>query len=110
VKTDLKAVQLDLTVMADWQNMFWVGASYRMRDAVAILGGTKPFVNSSSAALRGLEVVLSYDINTSQVMRYGRSFGGPEVCLKYCFKIVTNPTTEAYRGTRLLGNRPLEYR
>ena len=109
VKTDLKTVQVDATFIADWNEMFWFGASYRIIDAVAIIGGARPFINYSSP-IRGLEAVVSYDINTSKLMRYGRSFGGYEFCIKYCFKIVTKSTTEAYRGTRLLGNRPIDYR
>jgi hypothetical protein len=102
--------QFDLTFIADWQDIYWVGLSYRGVDAVAVLGGIRPFVNSSIAALRGLEAIVSYDITTSQMIRYGRSFGGPEVSIKYCFKIVTIPTTEAYRNTIKLGNIPIEYR
>ena len=110
LKTDLKEVQLDATLLADWNNgLLWFGASYRMVDCVALLIGSKPFVNSSSA-IRGLEIGISYDINTSKLMNNGRSFGGPEIMLKYCFKIVTKPTTYGYKGTRLLGNRPIEYR
>jgi len=111
LKYDLKSIPtIDVTLIADWQNMFWVGASYRVVDAVAILGGARPFINSTSPYIRGLEVAVSYDVNTSQLMRYGRSFGGPEVCVKYCFRIYVPPQVYGYRGTRLLGNRPLEYK
>ena len=109
IKTDLTIVQLDLTVIADYNELFWFGASYRMVDAVAVLVGAKPFVNFSSA-IRGLEVIASYDINTSKVMKHGRSFGGYEFCIKYCFNIVTTPSIYGYKGTRLLGNKPIEYR
>ena len=102
--------QIDLTFIADWQNIYWVGFSYRGIDAVAVLGGIRPFVNSSIVPLRGLEAVVSYDINTSQMIRYGRSFGGPEVSIKYCFKIVTPVIQQAYRNTIKLGNIPIEYR
>ena len=109
LKTDLKSVQIDATLIADWSQMFWVGVSYRAIDAVAILGGTRPFINYTTP-IRGLEAAISYDINTSKLMNYGRSFGGLEVSIKYCFKIVTKPTVSGYKGTRLLGNRPIEYR
>jgi len=109
LKTDLKSVQIDATLIADWNQMFWVGVSYRAIDAVAILGGARPFINYTTP-IRGLEVAVSYDINTSKLISYGRSFGGPEVSVKYCFKIVTIPPSKGYKGTRLLGNRPIEYR
>ena len=98
------------TLLADWNNgLLWFGASYRIVDCVALLVGTRPFANASNA-LRGLELGVSYDINTSKLINEGRSFGGPEVMLKYCFKIVPKPTTYGYKGTRLLGNKPIEYR
>jgi len=109
LKTDLTMVQLDLTLIADYNNLFWFGASYRMVDAVAILVGAKPFVNFASA-IRGLEVIASYDINTSKMITNKRSFGGYEFCIKYCFNIVTTPSIYGYKGTRLLGNKPIEYR
>jgi type IX secretion system PorP/SprF family membrane protein len=109
LKTDIKTVQLDLTLLADYDNLIWFGASYRIVDAVALIVGAKPFINSATA-IRGLEIVGSYDINTSKIIRYGRSFGGYEFCLKYCFNIVTKPSIYGYKGTRLLGNKPIEYR
>jgi type IX secretion system PorP/SprF family membrane protein len=109
LKTDLTIVQLDLTLLADYNNLVWFGASYRIIDAIALIVGAKPFINSPTA-IRGLEIVASYDINTSKIMRYKRSYGGPEFCLKYCFNIVTKPSVYGYKGTRLLGNRPIEYR
>jgi hypothetical protein len=109
VKTDFKEPQIDATLIAEWNQMFWVGGTYRAVDAFAVLGGARPFWNYSNA-LRGLEVAVSYDVNTSKLMRYGRSFGGPEVCIKYCFKIIPPVTVYGYKGTRLLGNRPIEYR
>ena len=111
IKTDFKTPpQADLTLMAEWSNMFGVGITYRIIDAVAILGTAKPFINSSTPPLRGLEAVVSYDINTSQMMRHSRSWGGPEICLKYCFKIVPIIPISAYRNTRQLGNLPIDYR
>jgi len=114
IKTDLSMVQIDLSLIADYNNLIWFGASYRMIDAVAVLIGARPFINFSSA-IKGLEVIGSYDITTSKMLNRGasfkgRSFGGYEFCLKYCFNIVTKPTVYGYKGTRLLGNKPIDYR
>jgi type IX secretion system PorP/SprF family membrane protein len=114
IKTDLVAPQIDLTLLADYKELIWFGVSYRMVDAAAILIGAKPFINSV-AALRGLEIIGSYDITTSKMLRMnkafaGRSFGGYEFCIKYCFNIVQPPQIYGYKGTRLLGNKPIEYR
>jgi len=118
IKTDLTNVQFDLTLLADYNNFLWFGVSYRMVDAVAILVGAKPFLNFSGA-IKGLEVIGSYDITTSKMLQRidndfkgskGRSLGGYEFCIKYCFNIVTKPTIYGYKNTKLLGNRPIEYR
>ena len=115
IKTDLVVPQIDLTLIASYQNdLIWGGLSYRMIDAVAVLVGAKPFINSSSA-IRGLEIIGSYDITTSKMLNQGsgfkgRSFGGYEFCIKYCFNIVQRPVIHGYKGTRLLGNKPIEYR
>ncbi len=111
IKTDFKAFQMDLTLLADWNNsLLWFGASYRMVDCIALLVGTRPFANSSSA-IRGLEIGVSYDMNlTSKIGQEGRTFGGFEFMVKYCFNIVKTPTTYGYKNTKLLGNRPIEYR
>ena len=117
VKTDLKTIpQVDLTMAAEWNEFFWFGVTYRAIDAVSILAGAKPFANFGSA-IRGLEVAVAYDITTSQLNGYrrgkaynSRSFGSPEVMVKYCFNIVRPPQIYGYKGTRLLGNKPIEYR
>jgi type IX secretion system PorP/SprF family membrane protein len=114
IKTDLSMVQLDLTLLADYNNLIWFGASYRMVDAVAVLVGARPFINFSSA-IKGLEVIGSYDITTSKMLNKGasfkgRSYGGYEFCIKYCFSIVQPPKIYGYKNTKLLGNRPIVYR
>ena len=109
IKTDLTMPQIDLTLIASYTQLVWFGVSYRMWDCAAVLVGVKPFVNSKSA-IRGLEVIGSYDITTSKMILFGRSYGGPEFCIKYCFNIVTIPPVYGYKGTRLLGNKPIEYR
>ena len=116
IKSDFKKTQVDLTLVADYKNIIWFGASYRVYDAVAILVGARPFMNFSSA-IRGLEIVGSYDMTTSKMLQKQkssdggrRSLGGYEFCIKYCFNIVTKPTIYGYKGTRLLGNKPTDYR
>ncbi|MBP7101823.1 MAG: PorP/SprF family type IX secretion system membrane protein [Bacteroidales bacterium] len=110
IKTDFVKAQYDLTVVAEWNNIVWGGVSWRIaNDAVALLVGAKPFINSSNA-IRGLEIGVSYDITTSKLgYNHGRSFGGPEIMLKYCFTIIPPTSVYGYQNTRLLGNKPIEY-
>jgi len=110
IKTDFAKTQYDLTVLAEWNNLVWGGVSWRIdNDAVAILVGAKPFINSSNP-IRGLEIGVSYDITTSLLgYNHSRSFGGPEIMLKYCFTIIPPTSVYGYKNTRLLGNKPTEY-
>ena len=111
IKTDLTKAQYDLTVTAEWNKIVWGGLSWRIGglDAVALIVGAKPFVNSSSA-IRGLEIGVAYDISTSSLgYSHKRSFGSPEVMIKYCFNIIPPTSSYGYKGTRLLGNKPIEY-
>lgn len=107
IKSDVAKTQIDLTMIGEYQKVLWCGVSYRMVDAIVLMFGAQPFVGSSSA-IKGLQVGVAYDITTSKLgYTHGRSFGSPEVMLKYCFNIVTHPTIEGYRNTHYLGNRPV---
>lgn len=106
IKSDVAKTQIDLTMIGEYQKILWCGVSYRMVDAIVLMFGAQPFVNATTA-IRGLQVGVAYDITTSKLgYTHGRSFGSPEVMLKYCFNIVTHPTTYGYRNTHYLGNRP----
>jgi hypothetical protein len=54
--------------------------------------------------------VYAYDITTSHLgYNHKRSFGSPEIMIKYCFNIIPTTSSYGYKGTRLLGNKPIEY-
>lgn len=81
VKTaDLSTMQLDVSCLLLYQNTVWMGLSYRIQDAVSILGGVN---------WKNLKIGLAYDITTSKLGTYksARSKGTIELFLKYCFKI-----------------------
>lgn len=106
IKSDVAKTQIDLTMLGEYKKVLWCGVSYRMVDAVVLMFGAQPFVGSSSA-IKGLQVGVAYDITTSKLgYTHGRSFGSPEVMLKYCFKIEIPKTTYGYRNSHYLGNRP----
>ena len=106
IKSDIAKTQIDLTMIGEYQKILWCGVSYRMVDAIVLMFGAQPFVRATTP-IRGLQVGVAYDITTSKLgYTHGRSFGSPEVMLKYCFNIVTHPTTYGYRNTHYLGNRP----
>ncbi len=109
LKSDVSKTQLDLTVLGEYEKVLWAGVSYRFTDALVLMFGAQPFIRSSSA-IRGLQVGVAYDVATSKLgYTHGRSFGSPELMLKYCFNIVTHPSVEGYRNTHHLGNRSIRY-
>lgn len=101
IKTDFVSAQYDVSVIAKYNNQFWGGLSYRFQDAVAMVMGVSPF---ETGPMSGLKIGYSYDFTTSDLGRKGRSRGGHEVMLRYCFNIVRPPVFHSYKNTRMLGN------
>ncbi len=93
---DLSLFQAEASCLVDYRNLLWGGLSYRVQDAIAVLGGVH---------WKKLHVGFSYDITTSALgaYKYGRSMGSLEIYLRYCFKIVVpaKPGT-SYGNTWLL--------
>ncbi len=74
-KYDGVTVQSDFNATLHINDKIWVGASYRLEDAVVLMAGFK--------ILQNLKVGYSYDYNTSDINKY--SNGSHEVFLGYCF-------------------------
>ncbi len=94
--TNFASWQVDLSCLVDYRNAFWLGATYRVNDAVSLLGG----VNWEK-----LRVGLGYDLTTSKLgsFKSGRSKGSVELYLRYCFKIIIpQKYPSVYRNTRYL--------
>ncbi len=82
-KTDFassSAYQLDASLLAEYEHKFWGGLSYRIDDAVMVLGGF---------TVKDFKIGLSYDIPTSRVSTQGS--GSFEVFLRWCFKFESTP-------------------
>lgn len=93
---NLRTLQAEASCIINYQNLFWGGASYRFRDAVALLGGVQ---------WKKLRVGLSYDLTTSRLgtFKTGRSQGTLELDIKYCFRVVIPPKPPTiYRNTHYL--------
>lgn len=94
-KTDGVSTQLDINMNVLWNNLAWLGASYRPGDAVAALTGIK-----LDKYLPGLKVGLAYDFNTSELADY--SNGTIEVLVNYCYKIPRVVKIQRYKSVRFL--------
>lgn len=102
IKTDFASTQYDINALMYYRSQFWGGLSYRPQDAVAILIGAQPFLNSGNKSIESLKIGYSYDVTTSAMGGNGRSSGSHEVFLSYCFKIVIPDIPSSYRNVRFL--------
>ena len=78
---DLSIFQGEITGIVDYRNKVWGGISYRVQDAICVLGGVR---------WKKLHIGFAYDMTTSNLGTYklGRSFGTLEAYLRFCFKVV----------------------
>ncbi|MGP1514388.1 MAG: PorP/SprF family type IX secretion system membrane protein [Bacteroidales bacterium] len=92
LKTDFtssSAYQVDASLLAEYEHKIWGGMSYRIDDAVMVLGGF---------TIKDFKVGFSYDIPTSRVSTQGS--GSFEVFLRWCFNIETSPKVPtSYKNT-----------
>lgn len=77
-KTDFSAGALDLNLNLVWLKLFWIGGSYRVRDAGALLLGVQKTFQQYT--FRG---GYSFDIATGKLASYSK--GSHEVMLGVCF-------------------------
>tara|TARA_B110000211_G_C14084621_1_gene556118 strand:+ start:3238 stop:4230 length:993 start_codon:yes stop_codon:yes gene_type:complete len=110
VKTDLSSTQMDVNLTAEFSQQFWIGASYRVQDAiVANVGFQFPVTPTGNM----LKVGLAYDYTTQNLKNKGtftfwndngtsesiennRSVGAVELYLGYCFITPPKPNFRQY--------------
>lgn len=97
MKSDASSTQLDLSVLFLYDEMLWIGASYRTEDAIAPMIGYQMKMPKGDSMLR---IGYSYDVTTSELKNY--SSGSHEIMLSYCFKIVKPVVNEIYHHPRFL--------
>lgn len=92
IKTDFKVTQVDINCNAWYKKSIFAGLSYRIQDAIAIMGGVR--------LKSGILIGGAYDITTSK-MAYG-GFGSAEVFFNYEFSLSLNSKTNKYKSVRIL--------
>jgi type IX secretion system PorP/SprF family membrane protein len=92
VKSDATSTQVDINTNVLLQNKFWLGASYRLQDAIVILAGLEVTQN--------LKVGYSYDLTTSDIKTY--SSGTHEVMINYCFRVKPSVPRQFHKNVRFL--------
>ncbi len=90
VKTNLTETQTEISVSGYLNDALWLGAGYRLQDAVVLLGGIQ--VNS-------MKLGISYDFTTNQIRKATRA-GSVEVHLSYCIPGSSNDSQNSNTAER----------
>ena len=77
IKSDAKETQADINANLHIKDKVWIGASYRLQDAIVLMAGINIIEN--------LRLGYSYDITTSKLKGYHS--GTHEIMLGYCYVI-----------------------
>ena len=95
VKTDFSSTQVDLNLLAMWNNIVWVGVTYRLEDAIAPMAGVQLPVGKGE-----IRVGYAYDVTTSEIKNY--SSGSHEIFLNYNMGIGKPLNKTKYNNVRFL--------
>jgi len=87
------AWQLDLNVNVLFRKKYWGGLTYRIQDAIVLLGGVE--------LAGGIKIGYSYDITTSSLAGAG-SNGSHEIMVGYTFDMATTKREKRYKSVRYL--------
>ena len=100
VKSDAISTQVDLNTNIKYNDLVWVGASYRIEDAVSFLAGLDFAGLQLGGQLDNIKVGFAYDYNISDLSAYNN--GSIEFMINYCYKFVKNEKIERYKDVRFL--------
>ncbi|MFT4756078.1 MAG: type IX secretion system PorP/SprF family membrane protein [Vicingaceae bacterium] len=100
VKSDAISTQVDLNTNFKYDDLIWVGTSYRIQDAVSLLAGVDFAGLQLGGQFDNIKVGLAYDYNISDLSTYNN--GSVEFMINYCYKFVKNEKVERYKSVRFL--------
>ncbi len=90
-KSDASSTQVDINLLAYWQKMVFVGASYRLSDAIVGIVGLE---------WKGIRFGYSYDMTTSAIKNH--SNGSHEIMLGYCHRFTKPEHRQSHTNVRFL--------
>lgn len=94
-KSDGASTQVDINMVALYNNLVWAGVSYRMKDAIAPMAGVQKDIGPGT-----LKFGYSYDVTTSVLKQY--SSGSHEIMLGYCFNMPDQNQRGKHKSVRFL--------
>ncbi|MCU4156478.1 type IX secretion system membrane protein PorP/SprF [Carboxylicivirga sp. A043] len=92
LKTNMSSYQIDWNINGILKDKYWGGLTYRMQDAIVLLGGVE--LNN------GLRIGYSYDISISELS--GARSGSHEIMLGYRFDLSLEKRKKQYKSVRYL--------
>jgi type IX secretion system PorP/SprF family membrane protein len=95
VKTDFVSTQLDVNALVMWNNVFWLGAAYRLQDAVAPMIGLQWPVGKGE-----IRAGYSYGITLSDLSNYNN--GTHEIMVNYNMSLGKPLSNTKYKNVRFL--------
>ena len=90
-KSDASSTQLDINLLAYWKKMVFIGASYRLSDALVGIVGLE---------WNGIRFGYSYDMTTSAIKNH--SSGSHEIMLGYCHRFTKPEHRQSHTNVRFL--------
>lgn len=90
-KSDASSTQVDINLLAYWKKMVFIGASYRLSDALVGIVGLE---------WSGIRFGYSYDMTTSAIKNY--SHGSHEIMLGYCHRFAKPEHRQSHTNVRFL--------
>lgn len=95
VKSDAASTQLDVNLVAIYNNLVWAGVSYRVQDALVPMIGVQKDIGPGT-----LKFGYSYDVTTSLLKPHAKQTH--EIMLGYCFNMPDNKQSGKHKTVRFL--------
>lgn len=92
LKSSGPIIQFDLNLNAVFRDKYWGGLTYRLQDALVLLGGIE--------LANGVRIGYSYDLTTSRLAKAGG--GSHEVVVGYTFDLNLDKREKRYKSVRFL--------
>lgn len=98
IESDATATQVDVSARCMWKDMVWLGAGYRVKEAIYPMLGVQ--LDAWKEKQGKFRFGTSYDINTNELKNYSNN--GLEFFVNFCFSIEPVYKPEKYKTVRFL--------
>jgi type IX secretion system PorP/SprF family membrane protein len=93
IRSDFTSMQVDLSLVGVYERQYWGGISYRLGDAIVLLGGL---------FIRQMQVGLAYDLATNWMFKSSKIGGSFEIFARYAFNLSLDRVPQSHKNSRFL--------